>query len=210
MKTVSCLLLTMAVNMAILDGCSLDTSMSAQSDHGASGHGASCFHSGSPDLPLFTLHNVHVAYSETIEAGRNVANIGEDPQVDLVVLIGEPDAPVDDCSVVYIHHDRVPGEDTYVVDGIWQALNAKRQEPFQSLPKEQRFLRVPRVGESLTLDWRLLNLDSFFANRVGVELTGGSTIDGQGKIVGFLGERIVGIEDDPMVCYFRLLYPSEI
>jgi hypothetical protein len=168
------------------------------------------FHSGPPDLPLFTLHQEHVAYSETIEAGRNVVHLGENPQVDLVVLIGEPGAALDSCSVVYIHHDLVPGQDRYVVDGIWQCLNAKRYPGFHTLPPEQRYLRVPRIGGDLIFDFRLLNLDNFLANEVGVELTGGATVNGEGKVIGFLGERIVAIQDDPMVCHLRLLYPSEL
>ncbi len=200
--------LVLAGACLFVSGCSQDiTSLPGLSE---GGRGAPCFHSGPPHLPLFFLHESHVAYAETIEVGRNVVHIGEDPLVDLIVLIGGPDASVDSCSVVYIHHDLVPGEQRYIVDGIWQCLNAKRHVLFQNRPKEQRYLRVPRFDDPLTLDFRLFGLDSFFADEIGVELSGGAVENEDGNTVCFLGERVVAIEDDPMVCHFRLLFPCEL
>jgi len=216
MKTITFALMSTVVSMVALIGCSSDMTMVPIGSEKEL-TGATCsFHSGPPDLPLFTLHDEHVAYSEEISAGRNVVHIGENTQVDLVVLIGEPDAPIDSCSVVYIHHDlvlgeQVPGQEKYIVDGIWQCLNGKRHVPFQSLPKEQRYLRVPTIGETFTVDFRLANLDNFLIEEVGVELTGGVIKNEQEQVIGgFLGERVVSIVGDPMVCHFRLLFPEEI
>lgn len=82
-----------------------------------------------------------VPYRDEAYHDRNVVHLGgEENPLEMIILIGEPGAAYDECTVIYIYECLLPGNnDLTIAKKVWRILDSKTTPRFSERPVGQRY-----------------------------------------------------------------------
>ncbi len=161
---------------------------------------------------LFYCHDEEagplVPYRDEVFESRNIAHIGdENSPLEMVILLGEPDAPAEECTQIRIYEQQIPGRHRTIAEAVWIIMDGKMSSPFSNRPMEQRYTSIttghdPVHGYHPWPGMKMADIERhIFIEHLGLEMQGPDWWTAGKMRIGELGE--------PVTKVFRFLHADE-